>query len=140
MVLPAPHHEAAPETPRAALDVDHARLVPRLEDAVERPAAVEAFDVRSEETPGPPPCASGQNQPGGRHQGARIKTPARAPKGIWRDVEVEAGHAAGGSQDPDELDQRRPWVGDVAQEVGEGHRVKRRVFEWQFLRARVPKP
>src|SRR4029077_4719940 len=101
MVLATPHHDPATQAHHAILDVDDARLAPRLEQSMDRPTPVEALDARPEEAarapPGPPP----EGVAAGRHQRARIQPPAAAPDRVGRDEEVEAPPPPAGGPHPD---------------------------------------
>src|SRR5437867_11034348 len=99
MVLAAPHHQAAAETHHVIFDVDKSRLAPRFEKAVQRPATVEVFDVRSEEPTRIPPRPSAKQIAGRRHQRASEEAPAQPPKRIRRNAEVETRHRPAWAED-----------------------------------------
>src|SRR5438309_2459896 len=140
MVLAAPHHESGADAHHMVFDVDHAGLAPCLEDSIDRPAAVEILDVGTEKAPGPPPRPTPQRITRGRHDGARVDAPARAPECARRHEEVETRHATRGPKHPRELSKRGRRVGHIAQQVRERDGVERLGLKRQLLGARVLEP
>src|SRR5581483_8875644 len=123
------HAPAEAELPRP--DVGDARRAPRVVAALLRPTGGIPSDRAAEERSDVAPTVPDDGARGGEAD-ADVELPQRPPH-ARRDAELEPGDDAARPDDARQLRERRGGVFDVAQEVGEGERVERRVLERERL-------
>src|SRR5690242_21515289 len=110
-----------------------ARRRPELDHLLERMTRVEVGDVAREEASRLAPLA--RHEPtNGREPKARVNRPQRVPGRRRRHRELERRDAPPGRYHARKLAQRRTWIVDVAQQVGEREVIELAVTERERLR------
>src|SRR5262249_45727290 len=133
--LPSPCDDSASDRQVSNRDLADARIAPRAELPLERPARPVAADRRPEERAHLPPAAA-DRQAGPGKRDADVEIPERPPDAA-REPEFEPGDGRARPHDAGQLRERCRRVVDVPQEVGERERVELAVVEGEALCARL---